>query len=121
MLFYSKDFNDINFKQFDKPFFYCDPPYLLGDASYNENGGWDETKETELLQYLKELSHNGIKFALSNVLEHKGNTNTILLNRAIDNKFNIIYLNKNYSNSNYQIKDQKPTKQQKCYYKLLDT
>jgi len=105
VLFYSKDFNDINFKQFDKPFFYCDPPYLLGDASYNENGGWDETKETELLQYLKELSHNGIKFALSNVLEHKGNTNTILLNWAIDNKFNIIYLNKNYSNSNYQTKD----------------
>ena len=105
VLFYSKDFNDINFKQFDKPFFYCDPPYLLGDASYNENGGWDETKETELLQYLKELSHSGIKFALSNVLEHKGNTNTILLNWAIDNKFNIIYLNKNYSNSNYQIKD----------------
>lgn len=105
VLFYSKDFNDINFKQFDKPFFYCDPPYLLGDASYNENGGWDEAKETELLQYLKELSRNGIKFALSNVLEHKGNTNTILLNWAIDNKFNIIYLNKNYSNSNYQIKD----------------
>ena len=105
VLFFSKDFNEINYKQFDRPFFYCDPPYLLGDASYNENGGWDETKECELLSFLKNLSDNGVRFALSNVLEHKGKTNTILLNWAIDNRFNIIYLNKNYSNSNYQIKN----------------
>ena len=105
VLFFSKDFNEINYKQFDKPFFYCDPPYLLGDASYNENGGWDETKESELLSFLENLSDNGIKFALSNVVEHKGKVNQLLLDWALKNKFNIIYLNKNYSNSNYQIKD----------------
>ena len=105
VVFLSKDFNDISFKQFEKPFFYCDPPYLLGDASYNENGGWDENKETELLSFLKNLSDNGIKFALSNVVEHKGMVNQLLLDWALKNKFNIIYLNKTYSNSNYQIKD----------------
>ena len=107
VLFYSKDFQEINYKQFENPFFYCDPPYLLGDASYNENGGWDERKEIELLSYLKTISDNGIKFALSNVIEHKGKTNNLLLNWALGNTFNIIYLKKDYSNSNYQIKDKK--------------
>lgn len=104
VIFLSKDFNDIDFKQYEKPFFYCDPPYLLGDASYNENGGWDEKKETELLEFLKQLDINGIKFALSNVIEHKGKQNKLLLDWCLKNQFNIIYLDKNYSNSNYQTK-----------------
>lgn len=104
IVFLSKDFADISHKNFVEPFYYCDPPYLLGDAAYNENGGWDKEKEESLLSYLKNLSDNGIKFALSNMLEHKGQTNNILLKWAIDNKFNIIYLDKNYSNSNYQSK-----------------
>lgn len=104
IVFLSKDFADISHKNFVEPFYYCDPPYLLGDAAYNENGGWDKEKEESLLSYLKNLSDNGIKFALSNVLEHKGQTNNLLLKWAIDNKFNIIYLDKNYSNSNYQSK-----------------
>ena len=104
VIFLSKDFNDIDFKQYEKPFFYCDPPYLLGDASYNENGGWDEKKENELLAFLKQLDTNGIKFALSNVIEHKGKQNKLLLDWCLKNQFNIIYLDKNYSNSNYQTK-----------------
>ena len=103
--FFSKDFRDFDYKAFKNPFFYCDPPYLLGDASYNENGGWNEDLEKELLSFLKKISDEGIKFALSNVIEHKGKTHSILLEWAMLNKFNIIYLNKNYSNSNYQIKD----------------
>ena len=64
-----------------------------------------EELEVELLDFLKNISNKGIKFALSNVIEHKGKTHTILFKWAIENKFNIIYLNKNYSNSNYQIKN----------------
>lgn len=104
VIFLSKDFNDIDFKQYEKPFFYCDPPYLLGDASYNENGGWDEQKENELLAFLKQLDTSGVKFALSNVIEHKGKQNKLLLDWCLKNQFNIIYLDKNYSNSNYQTK-----------------
>lgn len=104
VIFLSKDFSEIDFKQYEKPFFYCDPPYLLGDASYNENGGWDEKKENELLAFLKQLDTNGIKFALSNVIEHKGKQNKLLLDWCLKNQFNIIYLDKNYSNSNYQTK-----------------
>lgn len=103
--FFSKDFREFDYKSLKNPFFYCDPPYLLGDASYNENGGWNEELEKELLAFLKMVSDEGIKFALSNVIEHKGKTHTILLEWAMSNKFNTIYLNKNYSNSNYQIKN----------------
>ena len=105
VLFFSKDFREFDYRLIKNPFFYCDPPYLLGDASYNENGGWNEELEVELLDFLKNISNKGIKFALSNVIEHKGKTHTILFKWAIENKFNIIYLNKNYSNSNYQIKN----------------
>ena len=103
--FLSNDFNEIDYRKIDNPFFYCDPPYLLGDASYNENGCWGEQKELELLKYLKSLDDNGIKFALSNVIEHKGKQNKILLDWCMTNRLNIIYLDKSYSNSNYHLKN----------------
>lgn len=103
--FFSKDFKKINYQQFSNPFFYCDPPYLLGTASYNENGGWDKSKENELLSFLSDLDEADVKFALSNVIEHKGNKNTLLLDWCIKNKFNITYLDKSYANSNYQRKN----------------
>jgi adenine-specific DNA-methyltransferase len=105
VVFLSNDFKDFKHDKYVNPFFYCDPPYLLGDASYNENGGWNKYKEIELLSFLNNLSVNGVKFGLSNVLEHKGRTNQILLDWTIKNKYNIFYLDKKYSNSNYQIKD----------------
>lgn len=86
-------------------FCYFDPPYYLGDASYNESDGWNERKEKELLEYLNNVNDLGIKFALSNVTEHKGLKNEILINWAIENQYNIHNLNYNYSNSNYHLKD----------------
>jgi DNA adenine methylase len=86
-------------------FCYFDPPYYLGDASYNENDGWNENKEKELLEYLNDVNRHGIKFALSNVTEHKGLKNQILIDWAIENQYNIHNLNYNYSNSNYHLKD----------------
>ena len=88
-------------------FCYFDPPYYLGDASYNENDGWNENKEKELLEYLNKVNKHGIKFALSNVTEHKGLKNEILIDWAIENQYNIHNLNYNYSNSNYHLKDKK--------------
>ena len=86
-------------------FCYFDPPYYLGDASYNENDGWNEYKEKELLEYINKVNKHGIKFALSNVTEHKGLKNEILIDWAIENQYNIHNLNYNYSNSNYHLKD----------------
>ncbi|MEZ7748621.1 Dam family site-specific DNA-(adenine-N6)-methyltransferase [Gemella sanguinis] len=81
-------------------FVYLDPPYLISTASYNENGGWTEKDEYDLLDKLDILNEKKIKFALSNVIIHKGKENSIL--KAWAQKYNIHYLNFNYNNSNYQ-------------------
>lgn len=96
----NKDFIDFQFQKGD--FVYCDPPYLIGNASYNENGLWSERDELNLLTMLSELDNNNTKFALSNVLVHNGKTNDILIKWA--QSYNIHYLNKSYNNSNYQSK-----------------
>ena len=82
---------------------YCDPPYLITCASYNEKGGWNETKELELLSLLDELNERGIKFALSNVLENKGKSNDIL--KEWSKKYTVYHLNNSYGNCNYHAKD----------------
>lgn len=101
----NSDFEEINYKSFNNPFFYCDPPYLITDATYNENGGWNEECENRLLRFLSKLNDDGVSFALSNVLKHQGKENKILLEWAIENNFNINYINKNYKNCNYQKKE----------------
>lgn len=104
-------FIDADYKKFEletltnNDFCYFDPPYYLGDASYNENDGWNENKENELLEYLNKVNEHGVKFALSNVTEHKGLKNEMLINWAIENQYNIHNLNYNYSNSSYHLKD----------------
>lgn len=102
--FISKDFREFNFKILnEKDFIYIDPPYLLSNATYNEQGGWTENDERDLLKILDKLNQNNIRFALSNVLESKGKENFILKEWA--KKYKVNYLNYNYNNSNYQKKD----------------
>lgn len=105
--FECKNFRDIEISilKKEKAFLYLDPPYFLGDAAYNENGGWTKQDEIDLLIFLKKCSDNGIRFALSNVIEHKNNRHNLLLNWCIDNEFDINYLNRSYKNSNYHQKD----------------
>lgn len=99
------DFRKIEIDSFSNPFFYCDPPYILGTASYNEGNGWSENDELKLLELLNRLNEKGIPFALSNVIEHKGMTHHTLKNWAEKNYYSIIYIKSSYGNSNYQIKD----------------
>lgn len=102
--FTNKDFRDYNTYHFNTDdFVYCDPPYLVTTAAYNENDGWTEQDELDLLSFLDNLHNKNIKFALSNVLESKGKSNDIL--KEWSNKYNIHFLDKNYSNSNYQRKN----------------
>jgi len=84
---------------------YCDPPYLIACAAYNEQGGWDEQCERDLLTVLEMLDKRNIKFALSNVLKSKGKTNTILTEWLRLRGYRVIHLNYSYSNSNYHTKD----------------
>lgn len=102
-------FTCCDFREFDKSaltsqdFVYIDPPYLITCATYNEQGGWSEADEKDLLTFLDELNGRNIRFALSNVLRSKGKENNILiewLEKKADN-YTVIPLNYSYSNSNY--------------------
>lgn len=86
---------------------YCDPPYLISVGPYNDGkrgfGDWHEQEEIDLLNLLDDLNSKGINFALSNVLYHKGDANNTLIEWS--KKYNITYLDKEYSNCNYHIKN----------------
>ena len=107
----SREFSCLDFRNFDTKrlgeddFVYIDPPYLITCASYNENGGWSEKDELDLLKFIDNLDKKGIKFAISNVLTSKGKTNKILLSWLEKRQFSTHHLRHKYSNSNYQIKD----------------
>lgn len=104
------EFVNEDFKKFkidnltSEDFCYFDPPYFLGDASYNENNNWTEKDEKDLLNYIDQLNKKNIKFALSNVTQHRGEKNNLLIDWAIENRYNINYLDYNYNNSNYHSK-----------------
>ena len=82
VVFLSNDFSDIWSYVKENTFVYCDPPYFITLGSYNDGKrgfeGWTQTHEMKLYQFLYELDKHGVKFMLSNVLTHKGKTNTIL-------------------------------------------
>jgi len=75
---------------------YIDPPYLISASEYNKN--WLETEEKRLLALLDELDKKKIKFALSNILIHKGNTNKILSEWS--KKYNQVIIQSNYISFN---------------------
>lgn len=99
IIFSSDDFRDV-IPLSNDTFLYADPPYSITSATYTENSGWSSKDDNDLFEYLDKCNENGIKFALSNVAQHKGKINRSLLDWA--QKYNIHYLNFNYNNSNYQ-------------------
>ena len=104
---FNNSFDEIKFDKFDSnDFVYCDPPYLITTGTYNDGKrgfkGWGLKEEKKLLDLLDNLNKKKIKFALSNVLEHKGKINNILKDWLNKNNYVINYIAKNYSNSNYQ-------------------
>lgn len=92
--FWNKDFRNCNF--FSDDFIYCDPPYYSSVANYNENGGWLEQDEKDLLHFLDVVNNSGGRFALSNNLKY----DNPFLDKWKD-KYHIHYLDADYSNCNY--------------------
>ena len=104
--FIKKDFREIVLDDFSKEtFVYCDPPYLITNATYNENGMWSDVEEKALLEFLDKVNEKGFLFALSNVLESKNKKNDILYNWIESKGYYCNHLNKDYSNSNYHRKN----------------
>ena len=102
-------FTNLNFlllkpeKLTENDFVYCDPPYLITCATYNEQDGWNETLEKQLYELLDKLNEKNIKFAVSNVLYNKGKENEIL--KEWCKKYNVYHLDKTYSNCSYHAID----------------
>ena len=102
-------FMDIDFRKFNigklgnGDFVYCDPPYLITWATYNEQGGWGQKEEDDLYALLDRLNAQGVKFGMSNVMMNKGRTNDTLIKWA--EKYNVHHLNNTYSNCSYHALD----------------
>lgn len=104
IVFLNKDFRQLKVDKLGiNDFVYCDPPYLITCATYNEKDGWNQECEEDLLNLLDELNTKKIKFALSNVLYSKGKTNDLLIEWS--KKYNVHHLDYTYQNCNYHTKD----------------
>ena len=114
------NFSEKQFQDFDYTilregdFLYADPPYLITTGSYNDGKrgftGWGEKEERDLYDILDMLNDRGVRFALSNVSEHKGQRNDILTAWQEAHGYTLHHINFNYSNANYHGKNtNKPT------------
>lgn len=107
VVFSSADFRNFDFGILGKgDLLYADPPYLLSCGSYNDGKrgfkGWSVSDDLKLMEILQKLNEEGVNFALSNVIEHKGMKHTYLIDWANRNKFTIHDIDVNYNNCNYQ-------------------
>lgn len=101
IIFANKSYIEVDLDKND--FIYLDPPYLIGNAAYNESNGWNIEKEKELYSFLDNINNKKIKFALSNVFENKGNKNEILIEWS--KKYKVHKISNSFRNSNYQAKN----------------
>lgn len=106
VFFVNKDFSELKIEKLtENDLVYCDPPYLITCATYNEKDGWNDKKEVQLLSLLDNIDSKNIKFALSNVFQSKGKVNQILIDWTESNKYTVHHLNNTYANCNYHTKD----------------
>lgn len=108
IVFYNNDFLGVDLSNLgEQDLVYCDPPYLISTGSYNDGKrgfkDWTEVEEKQLLDLLDNLNCQGVKFALSNVLYHKGLSNELLIEWS--KKYKVYYLDKSYANCSYHFKE----------------
>lgn len=106
--FTNNDFRDFNYLEYDNrvSFFYFDPPYYITSSPYHDGkrgfGDWTIREENDLYNLLDDLTMTGYKWGLSNTLVHDGKRNNVLEEWLDSNNYNVITVNSDYSNSNYQ-------------------
>ena len=103
--FGNEDFRDINLSDANEnDLVYFDPPYLISCGNYNDGKrgfkGWTKQDDKDLMELCDKLDEQGTRFAMSNVLEHKGLKNEELINWS--KKYKVYHMNYNYNNCNYQ-------------------
>lgn len=108
MIFSSIDFTNFDVGQYgnsDEVFLYADPPYLITCGAYERDYfcKWNNNYEIALYLFLDNLNEQGYKWALSNVMIHKGKENKML--QEWSKKYTVHYLDIDYKNCNYHTKD----------------
>jgi len=73
--FYNEDFMDfLNQLEFDEnSYIYLDPPYLISGSEYNKY--WNEEEEKRMCNFLDVLNDRGVRFGITNLINHKGKCN----------------------------------------------
>ncbi|MCW6676401.1 Dam family site-specific DNA-(adenine-N6)-methyltransferase [Aerococcaceae bacterium NML180378] len=104
--FSDKFFTDFDISKLsEKDFVYLDPPYLITTGSYNDGNrgflNWGIEQEQQMYQLMSMLNKKQVKFALSNVLIHKGKHHSLLKNFVEKEKLHITLLSHSYKNSSY--------------------
>lgn len=105
------EFCNFDFSEFDisllskDDFVYIDPPYLITVWGYERDFfcKWNAERERELYRFCDMLHKNDIKFAVSNVFDHKWKSNDIL--KDWSKNYNVHLLETDYANCNYQTKN----------------
>lgn len=102
-------FENFNIEYLDgDDFVYMDPPYLITTGSYNDGNrgyqNWGNPQEEQLLETMKKLNRQGVRYALSNVLSHKGQVNSLLLDFIEQNDVKVHQLKFDYDNSSHNSK-----------------
>lgn len=94
IVFYNLDYKDFlrKIKIEKEDFIYLDPPYLISNSEYNKL--WNENNEKELLDLLDYINNQGIRFAISNIIFHKNNSNSMFKNWM--KKYNVYKIKSNY-------------------------
>lgn len=105
--FSSADFRKVDLSALGAlDFVYCDPPYTITTGYYNDGkrgfSGWKEKDDEDLFCLLKGLDARGVRFALSNVLVHKGVENEAL--QAFAKDFHVHRIYRSYANASYHAK-----------------
>lgn len=113
--FSNEDFTNFNINDLTSDdFIYLDLPYLISTGSYNDGKrgfkGWTNKEELELYNLISCLIDKDVKFALSNVLNHKNKTNQLLIDFVKSKDLKVNFLDFNYINCNYQNLDRDSTK-----------
>lgn len=99
------DFREIDYSDANEnDLVYFDPPYLISCGNYNDGKrgfkGWSKQDDLDLMSLCDKLDEQGTRFAMSNVLEHKGLRNDDLIKWS--KKYKVYFLNHDYNNCNYQ-------------------
>lgn len=96
--FYNLDFMEfLNTIEPDKnSYIYLDPPYLISGSEYNKY--WNEREEQRLCAYLDSLNEKGIRFGITNLINHKGKVNETFLEWS--KKYIVYNIDSNYISFN---------------------